>query len=199
MTITQPNHIPTDLSLTICLQENDTMRAMASKLKELREAKGLSQRDLSRRSGVPAATINRLEQGNDRPRFQDAKKLANALELDPKELIAQPKVNRNAEFDIHRFPRVESAIDAVIAESIEEKIEMDHDKVKASLITIIGAYLRAAEASGTVANEDFSDGFKRYMEEHYPGPENRSNFEAVHMLYSKLVDSLGWEEIPWYP
>ena len=141
------------------------MCAMASKLKELRESKGLSQRELSRRSGVPAATINRLEQGNDQPSFKDAKKLADALALDPKELIAQPKVTRNAEFAIHRFPRVQSAIDVVIAESIEEKSEIDHDKAKASLVAIMGAYLRAAEASGPVANEDFSDGFKRYMEE----------------------------------
>ena len=175
------------------------MRAMASELKKLRESKGLSQRELARRSGVSTATINRLEQGNDRPSFKDAKKLADVLALDPKELIAQPKVTRNAEFAIHRFPRVQSAIDAVIAESIEEKAEIDHDKAKANLITIIGAYLRAAEASGPAANEDFSDGFKRHMEEHYPGPENRSNFEAVYMLYSKLVISLGWEAIPWYP
>ena len=175
------------------------MGAMASELKKLRESKGLSQRELSRRSGVPTATINRLEQGNDRPSFKDATKLADALALDPKELIAQPKVTRNAKFAIDRFPRVQSAIDAVIAESIEEKAEIDHDKAKASLIAIIGAYLRAAEASGTAPNDDFSDGFKRHMEEHYPGPENRSNFEAVHMLYSKLVTSLGWEAIPWYP
>ena len=175
------------------------MRAMASELKKLRESKGLSQRELAGRSGVPTATINRLERGNDRPSLKDAKKLADALAVDPKELIAQPKVTRNAEFAIHRFPRVQSAIDAVIAESIEEKAEIDHDKAKVSLIAIMGAYLRAAEASGTVANEDFSDGFKRYMEKHYPGSENRSNFEAVPMLYSKLVASLGWEAIPWYP
>ena len=135
------------------------MRAMASELKKLRESKGLSQRELARRSGVSAATINRLEQGNDRPSFKDAKKLAYALALDPKELMAQPKVTRNAEFAIHRFPSVQSAIDAVIAESIEEKAEIDHDKAKANLVVIMGAYLRAAEASGTVANDDFSDGF----------------------------------------
>ena len=172
---------------------------MASELKKLRESKGLSQRELARRSGVHHATINRLEKGNDRPSFKDAKKLADALAVDPKELIAQPKVNRNTEFAIHRFPRVQAALDAVIAESIEAKTEIDHDKAKASLVAIMGAYLRAAAASDTAANENFSDGFKRHMEEHYPGPENRSNFEAVHTLYSKLVTSLGWEAIPWYP
>ena len=132
---------------------------MASELRKLRESKGLSQRELAKRSGVPSATINRLERGNDRPSFKDAKKLADALALDPKELIAQPKATRNARFAIHRFPRVQSAIDAVITESIEEKADIDHDKAKTSLVAIIGAYLRAAEASGTVANDDFSDGF----------------------------------------
>ena len=172
---------------------------MASRLRELRESKGISQNELSRLSGVSAQVIDRFERGNDHPGFKNAKKLADALGLDPKELIAQPVVTTRDEFDIHKFARVQSAIDAVIAESIEETAEINHDKAKASLIAIMGAYLRAAEASGTAAIENFSDGFKRHMEECYPGPENRSDFEAVHRLYSKLVTSLGWEEIPWYP
>ena len=159
----------------------------------------MSQNELSGLSGVSTQVIDRFERGNDHPGFKNAKKLADALGLDPKELIAQQKVTTRDEFAIDRFARVQSAIDAVIAESIEETAEIDHDKVKASLIAIMGAYLRAAEASGTAALENFSDGFKRHMEERYPGPENRSDFEAVQRLYSKLVTSLGWEEIPWYP
>jgi|GEM_PF-690986 transcriptional regulator with XRE-family HTH domain len=172
---------------------------MAIKLREVRESKGMSQNDLARLSGVSAQIINRLERGNDRPGFKNAKKLAYALGLNPNELIAQPKVTRNDEFAIHRFPRVQSTIDDIIAESIEETSEIDHNKAKESLIAIMSAYLRAAESSGTAAIENFSAGFERHMEERYPGTENQANSEAVHKLYSKLVTSLGWEEIPWYP
>jgi transcriptional regulator with XRE-family HTH domain len=169
------------------------------RLRELRESKGLSLHELASRSGMSAQTIDRFERGNDRPSFKSAKKLANALGLNPKELMAQPKVTTDDEFATHRFARVQSTIDAVIAESIEEKTDIDHDKVKASLMAIMGAYLRAAEAVDVAANEYFSDGFKRHMEERYQGPENSSDFEAVHELYSKLVTLLGWEAIPWYP
>jgi transcriptional regulator with XRE-family HTH domain len=172
---------------------------MAIRLRELRESKGMSQNDLARLSGVSTQIIDRLERGNDRHGFKNVKKLAHALGLNPNELIAQTKATRNDEFAMHRFPRVQSTIDDIIAESIEETSEIDHDKAKASLIAIMSAYLRAAESSGTAAIENFSDGFKRHMEERYPGTENQANFEAVHKLYSKLVISLGWEAIPWYP
>jgi transcriptional regulator with XRE-family HTH domain len=140
---------------------------MAIRLRELRESKGMSQNDLARLSGVSTQIIDRLERGNDRHGFKNVKKLAHALGLNPNELIAQTKATRNDEFAMHRFPRVQSTIDDIIAESIEETSEIDHDKAKASLIAIMSAYLRAAESSGTAAIENFSDGFKRQISKPY--------------------------------
>ena len=56
------------------------------KLRQIRERKGLSQRDLAERSGVAQATISNLEKG--RPsRFVTMRALATALEVDTVELV----------------------------------------------------------------------------------------------------------------
>ena len=52
-------------------------------LRQLRENKFISQEDLARKSGVAAATINRLENGHHKPRFATIRKLAKALGVEP--------------------------------------------------------------------------------------------------------------------
>lgn len=57
-----------------------------TKLRQIRERKGLSQRDLSERSGVTQATISNLEKG--RPaRFVTMRALAQALEVETEALV----------------------------------------------------------------------------------------------------------------
>ena len=57
-----------------------------ARLQQIRERRGLSQRDLSERTGVAQATISRLESG--RPaRFVTMRKLAAALGVEPGELV----------------------------------------------------------------------------------------------------------------
>ncbi|NQT73582.1 MAG: helix-turn-helix transcriptional regulator [Chloroflexi bacterium] len=55
-------------------------------LKELRKKRVLSQRDLADISGVSHATINRLENGLQEPRFKTIRKLAKALKVKPNEI-----------------------------------------------------------------------------------------------------------------
>ncbi len=57
------------------------------KLKELRERKSLSQRDLEERSGVSHVTINRIERGVRKPWPKTVRKLSEALGVEPEELI----------------------------------------------------------------------------------------------------------------
>jgi transcriptional regulator with XRE-family HTH domain len=51
----------------------------AEKLRQLREAKGLSQSGLSAASGIPLGTIRDYEQGRRDPLLSNAQKLAKAL------------------------------------------------------------------------------------------------------------------------
>ena len=53
------------------------------KLKELRIKAVLSQEDLARLANISAATVNRLEQGKQRPNFVTIRKLAKALGVEP--------------------------------------------------------------------------------------------------------------------
>ena len=57
------------------------------KLRTLRVQKALSLRALGERSGVTFATINNLENGNRPARLVTIRKLAKALDVEPKELM----------------------------------------------------------------------------------------------------------------
>lgn len=56
-------------------------------LERLRINRGWTQRDLAARSGVAAPTISRLESGLQRPHPSTLRKLANALGIEPVDLI----------------------------------------------------------------------------------------------------------------
>ena len=57
-----------------------------------RESKKMSQRELSRISGVPQKTISRLENGIDVPKFKTLFKLLNALNLDINIQVTHKKI-----------------------------------------------------------------------------------------------------------
>ena len=57
---------------------------------DLRMREGWTQEDLARESGVPAATISRLENNERTPRFSTIRKLADPLGVDFKELLVFP-------------------------------------------------------------------------------------------------------------
>jgi transcriptional regulator with XRE-family HTH domain len=56
-------------------------------LKELRESKFLTQRELAEKSGVGVATIARIEKSKHQPTFRTIKRLSAALGVDPSELV----------------------------------------------------------------------------------------------------------------
>jgi len=57
---------------------------LISEISNEREEIGMSQRELSKISGIPQKTISRLENGMDVPKFKTLFKLLNALNLDLK-------------------------------------------------------------------------------------------------------------------
>ena len=57
-----------------------------AKLKELREKQFLSQEELSRKAETTTGTINRLENGKQKPRFATRRKIARALNVKPAEI-----------------------------------------------------------------------------------------------------------------
>ncbi|MCQ4023319.1 MULTISPECIES: helix-turn-helix domain-containing protein [unclassified Ruminococcus] len=61
----------------------------SERLKAIREEKGLTQQELSKRSGVSLRTIQNYESGAYRPRFGIVDKLAEALEVSSPELLGQ--------------------------------------------------------------------------------------------------------------
>jgi len=64
------------------------MEVNPTKLKELREAKGLSVRGLAREAGVSTETIYSVEHGHRQPSVRTLGKLARALDVEVKDFFS---------------------------------------------------------------------------------------------------------------
>ena len=62
-------------------------RIDGEKLRELREVRFLSHRELAKLAGVSPTTVLNLEVGKGEPQRRTVRKLAQALEVDPAELV----------------------------------------------------------------------------------------------------------------
>ena len=60
--------------------------ALASRIREHREAFACSQQEFARESGISRATLSKIEQGHIYPSMQIRRKLAKALDVSPQEL-----------------------------------------------------------------------------------------------------------------
>jgi len=66
---------------------------MNANLRRLRELRALSQRELAARAKLSVTTVNRIETGQRKPMPKTVRKLAEALEVTPEELLAeQPRL-----------------------------------------------------------------------------------------------------------
>ena len=63
------------------------MQLNPSRLREARLRRMLTQQELAERAGTTEATVNRLENGLQRPRISTVRKLADVLGVAPEELI----------------------------------------------------------------------------------------------------------------
>lgn len=61
----------------------------SERLKKIREQKGLTQEQLSQRSGISRRMIQKYESGVARPRFDASEKIALALEISVSELLGE--------------------------------------------------------------------------------------------------------------
>jgi transcriptional regulator with XRE-family HTH domain len=65
------------------------IRVASERLRQLRRERALSQRDLARMTGVAFDTISRLETGKQEAQPKTIRKLAEALRVEPKELMKE--------------------------------------------------------------------------------------------------------------
>ena len=66
---------------------NRFMEVDGGRLRRLRRERALSQRDLTRMTGIAFDTISRLETGKQRAQPRTIRKLADALGVEPRELM----------------------------------------------------------------------------------------------------------------
>ena len=81
-----------DCSFVVLLLVQLLNMDVGKRIRTLREAKGLSQADIEKRSGLLRSYVSRVENGYTAPSLQTLEKFAKALELEPHQLlIAEPR------------------------------------------------------------------------------------------------------------
>lgn len=68
-------------------EPNEVASAVGARLRQLRERRFLSQRDLAALAGVSQTTIVNIESGRNRPHPSTLRRLAAALEVGPEALV----------------------------------------------------------------------------------------------------------------
>jgi len=78
------------------MDPRDLRQAFAANLRRIRHAKGISQEDLAYEADVNRTYMSKLEKGVSYPGLEIIAKLANALGVEPAELLRMPieKTNR---------------------------------------------------------------------------------------------------------
>jgi transcriptional regulator with XRE-family HTH domain len=69
------------------MQPNRTLRALANRIKELRDRKGISQEELAHRAGLSRTGMGFLETGKRWPRLDTLMKVADGLNITLDELL----------------------------------------------------------------------------------------------------------------
>ena len=73
--------------VTQAYTDNGEVVKIGTQVKTVRERALLTQEELAGRAGIGTATLNRIEKDRVEPHFRTIRKLANALEVDPSELL----------------------------------------------------------------------------------------------------------------
>ena len=73
------------------MDPRDLRQAFAANLRRLRHAKGISQEDLAYEADVNRTYLSKLEKGVSYPGLEIIAKLANALDVEPAELLFRPQ------------------------------------------------------------------------------------------------------------
>jgi transcriptional regulator with XRE-family HTH domain len=68
-------------------KDNGEVVKIGMQVKTVRERALLTQEELADRAGIGTATLNRIEKDRVEPHFRTIRKLANALDVDPSELL----------------------------------------------------------------------------------------------------------------
>jgi len=77
------------------MDPRDLRQAFAANLRRLRHAKGISQEDLAYEADVNRTYVSKLEKGVSYPGLEIIAKLADALGVEPAELLMRPEKSGN--------------------------------------------------------------------------------------------------------
>lgn len=98
---------------------------IAKRIKELRKAKGLTQKELAKASGVAEITIRKYENHDRQPKIEQIEKIASALEVSPFDIMGvdywEEKYNPDGKLadEVKLLEQIESTFGCKAAELID--------------------------------------------------------------------------------
>lgn len=96
------------------------MNEFGKNLREIRQRKGLSQRDLAKMTGISASAIGMYEQGRREPNTETTEALARALCVSPAMLKGWTGLEENDRFISY------STMDGIVLEIFKTTLELDN-------------------------------------------------------------------------
>lgn len=146
---------------------------IAQALREAREAKGLSQRELSQSAGVPQSHISKIENGNVDLRLTSLVELARALDL---ELTLVPRKTVPAVQSIVRASATGTSPDRAIALKARKELTRLRNTID--------------HPSHTALARDKSDQFHRYLRELQHFRLSQSDLKSIQEAHKALTEFL---------
>lgn len=124
---------PEDKSKTRSREEASEL-AVGSRLKAVREAAGLSQRELAKRAGVTNATVSMIEQETHAPSLASLHRLLTSIPISLADFFALPVSQKNALFydegDLAVVSRGAADLRVLAGERREKKLQMFIERYK---------------------------------------------------------------------
>jgi len=135
----------------------ETSANLARNLRDLREARGLSQAQMARQAGVPRATWSHLESGSGNPTLAVLLRVASSMQITVEELLGAPRsevrlVKRDALPGRVRGPvRIDRILPDAIPGVLVERMDFQPDGVLVGIPHTAGAREFLTCASGRIA------------------------------------------------
>ncbi|WP_052699484.1 helix-turn-helix domain-containing protein [Hyphomicrobium sp. 99] len=125
---------PTNVTTKARARAEASELAVGSRLKSVREAAGLSQRELAKRAGVTNATVSMIEQETHAPSLASLHRLLAAIPISLADFFALPVSQKNALFyeaeDLAVVSRGDADLRVLGSERREKKLQMFIERYK---------------------------------------------------------------------
>ncbi|MGN1134192.1 MAG: helix-turn-helix domain-containing protein [Oscillospiraceae bacterium] len=99
-------------------------------IKTIRKEKGMTQKQLGEKCGMFDSAIRKYESGRQNPKYETLVKIANALEVNIKDLLFLNEISNMDSEELSGIIEDENFISNLIGDNISEEVKEQHKRIK---------------------------------------------------------------------